>query len=332
VFCVGNILRFLYDGNWSGNVVDGSEERLKQFSERDGWFLNRLNFTMWPCPWNKSKDFKEIESATCVPWNPNHDKDFIDLVQHMIHPDVKSRYVVNDVLRHRWVTHRPKHARTKEELVQDDDETKSHVKKLNELLYEFAPPHLKKLHDSNDDDHNEETKFIDLMKSSDLPVLTRSLDVLVMLPMLEQAPYARGFISSNLVAILSKFVVDYMYRDNYSQRHLPRTVKLLAQLASHQNNEFLQKIFAAKHLDSDRKGHDSDGRTLLELITYGVFDCHDPDPNHRACSLYTMLMLLALSSPSGEDHHIVDPSSYAPLHAAVVFCLLSSFAPQVSHC
>jgi GTPase SAR1 family protein len=108
VFCVGNTLRFLYDGNWSGNVVDGSEERLKQFSERDGWFLNRLNFTMWPCPWNKSKDFKEIESATCVPWNPNQDKDFIDLVQHMIHPDVKSRYVVNDVLRHRWTTHCPK--------------------------------------------------------------------------------------------------------------------------------------------------------------------------------------------------------------------------------
>ena len=104
-------------------------------------------------------------------------------------------------------------------------------------------------------------------------------------------------------------------------------MKLLAQLASHQNNEFLQRIFAAKYLDSDRKGHDSDGRTLLELITYGVFDCHDPDPSHRACCLYTLLMLLALSSPSREDHHLVDPSSYAPLSAlccstlpAVVIC------------
>jgi len=223
VFCVGNTLRFLYDGNWNAELFkDTEEERVKEFSERDGWFFKRLDDTLWPCPWNKSKNFQYIESATCVPWNPNQDKDFIHLVQHMIHPDVKSRYVVNDVLRHRWVTHRPKHARTKDEPVQDD-ETKSHVKKLNELLYDFAPPYLKKLHDSNDEDQNEETKFIDLMKSADLPIIRRSLDVLVMLSMLEQAPYARGFISSNLVAILSKFVVDYFFQDNYSQRHLPRT-------------------------------------------------------------------------------------------------------------
>ncbi len=328
VFCVGNTLRFLYDARWCEFISDRFVVR--PFSERDGWFLRRLNDPVWLCPWNKSKDFQRIESATCVPWNPNQDKDFIHLVQHMIHPDVKARYVVNDVLRHRWVTRRPKHATEREDLLQDE-ETKSHVKKLNDILYSFAPPYLKKLHDSHDDNQNEETKFIDLMKSADLPVLTRSLDVLVMLPMLEQAPHARGFISSNLVAILSKFVVDYMYNESYSQRHLPRTMKLLAQLASHQNTEFLQKIFAAKHLDSERKGHDSDGRTLLELITYGVFDCHDPDPNHRACSLYTMLMLLALSSPSRDDHQIVDPSSYVPLRTAVVLCPLSLFAPQVSH-
>ena len=335
MFCVGNTLRFLYDARWFESVhyvnaeTGENLERPKEFSERDGWFLKRLNDPIWLCLWNKSKDFQRIESATCIPWNPNLDKDFIHLVQHMIHPDVKFRYNVNDVLRHRWVTHRPKHATVKEaDLPQDD---MSHVKKLNDILYSFAPPYLKKLHDSHDDNQNEETKFIDLMKSADLPVLTRSLDVLVMLPMLEQAPHARGFISSNLVAILSKFVVDYMYNESYSQRHLPRTMKLLAQLASHQNTEFLQKIFSAKHLDSERKGHDSDGRTLLELITYGVFDCHDPDPNHRACSLYTMLMLLALSSPSRDDHHIVDPSSYVPLRTALVLCLLSLFAFQVSH-
>ncbi len=46
VFCVGNTLRFLYDGNWSGTVVDvDGQERLKEFSERDGWFFKRLNDT-----------------------------------------------------------------------------------------------------------------------------------------------------------------------------------------------------------------------------------------------------------------------------------------------
>jgi hypothetical protein len=198
------------------------------------------------------------------------------------------------------------------------DQRNPHVHKLNTLLYMFAPPHLQRMHDeSHDDGQNEETKFLDLVKMSELPDLRRSLDVLVTLPMLVKAPYAQGFISSNLVALLSKFVADYMYNDDYPQRHLPRTMVLLSQLASHQSSDILLRIFSAKYHEKQHHGHDADGRALLDLIAYGVFDCHDPDPNHKACSLYTMLMLIALSSPVEEP----DMTSCVLLchHRCVVF-------------
>jgi hypothetical protein len=162
------------------------------------------------------------------------------------------------------------------------------------------------MYDTHDDRRTEETKFLDLLVSDHLPGLRRSLDLLVMLPLLVQAPYAQAFIDSNLVTTLSNFVHTYFERDEYPQRHLPRTMVLLSHLASHQNVFFLGRIVSATYPSRQ----DSDGRALLDLIAYGVFDCHDPDPNHKASSLYTMLMIIALSSPGNDPDH----SSYVYHH------------------
>jgi serine/threonine protein kinase len=295
IFCVGNIIRFLYDGQSSvdWHHPDGF----------NGMFNPKLNQLKWPCPWNMSSAHKEIESSLCVPWNPNADTGFKQLIQRMTDPNPNTRFSGRDVLQHSWMR-----VSEKQETDPNCSEPNPHVKKLNDLLYDFAPSYLKKLGEAHDGGQTEETRFLDFMKGAGLVNLRRSLDVLVMIPMLEQLPYARSFISSNLIALLSKLVAKYMYIDTYPQRHLPRTMVLLSQLASHQSNEFLKPIFAAKYNDMEHL-HDGEGRSLLELIAYGVFDCHDPDPNHKACSLYTLLMLIAMSSPDKDD---LDPLSYAP--------------------
>jgi serine/threonine protein kinase len=284
MYSVGQVIRFLYDGS------DASQKRRFQ-----GVFAQQLNSQWFNCTWNTNPAFQLLDPSLCIPWNPNTDAGFIDLVKGMTDPNPYSRFSAIEVLRHPWMASE----RADQPTEYSDELNQKFVKKLNDLLYHLvAPSYLKRFHD-RDDLQNEETKFLDLMK--DLPTLRRSLDVLVMLSMLEQAPYARGFISSNLIAYLSKFVHDYMFKEDYPERHLPRTMKLLAQLASHQSNEFLEPIVAARYQEKARQGRDSDGRTLIELIAYGVFDCHDPDVNHSACSLYTMMMLIAMSSTSCED-------------------------------
>ncbi len=100
---------------------------------------------------------------------------------------------------------------------------------------------------THDDGQNEETKFSDLVKMSEIPNFRRWFDVLLTLPMLVKASNSQGFISSNYVALLSKFVADYMYDDNYPQQHLPRTMVMLSQLASHQSSDILLQIFIAKY-------------------------------------------------------------------------------------
>jgi serine/threonine protein kinase len=299
MFCVGNTLLFLFNGDWERELH--KTNFWTKGTILPGFFCQRT----FKCPWNKSPDCQDIDAGLCVPWNPNEDVHFKELVKSMLEPDPEKRVSVKDVLRHRWMK-----APRRAEIAQTGEDN-PHIKKLNDLLYDFAPPHLKHMHDSSlVDGPNEETRFLDLIKSSDLPNIRRALEVLVMLPLLVKVHYAQGFIASNLVAVLSKFVIDYMYNNEYPQRHLPRTMVLLSQLASHQNTEILSQIFKTKYHGKEHQGHDSDaGRPLLDLIAYGVFDCHDPDPNHKACSLYTMLMLIALSSPTDDP----DQSSCAYL-------------------
>jgi serine/threonine protein kinase len=279
VFCVGNTLLFLFNG-----------EEWRETSAGEFQILPKKFTRPLKCLWNKNPDFQDLDPKFCVPWNPNEDKDFKELVQRMVNPNSSRRITVKNVLRHRFML------RKEAGQAQASDVSNPHVTRLNDLLYNFAPPYLQKMHDSHNDKRTEETKFLDLLVSDHLPGLRRSLDLLVMLPLLIQAPYAQAFVESNLVTQLSNFVHTYFERDEYPHRHLPRTMVLLSHLASHQSVFFLGKIVAATYPSRQ----DSDGRALLDLIAYGVFDCHDPDPNHKACSLYTMLMIIALSSP-GDD-------------------------------
>jgi hypothetical protein len=299
IFCVGNIVRFLYNGSCG------------DWHDPDGFtdaktFNGDLDKPKWHCPWNINSEFKKIDSGLCVPWNPNKDASFRQLIRGMTNPDPLARFSSKDVLQHPWLR-----------VVKQSDpapasETNPHVKQLNDLLYRFAPAYLKRLGEAHDENNQtEETRFLDFMKGAGLVNLKRSLDVLVMIPMLEQVNHARSFISSNLIALMTKMVNEWLFKPDYPQRHLPRTMVLLSQLASHQSNEFLKPIFSAKYRDKEHL-HDSDGRPLLELIAYGVFDCHDPDPNHKACSLYTMLMLFAMSTPEKPvSTHDTEPHTYA---------------------
>jgi serine/threonine protein kinase len=310
IFCVGNIMRWLFDAQ---SVRDWHNP-----AGFNGMFQPKLNQARWPCPWNASSAFIDIDSNLCVPWNPNNDPGFKQLIQRMTDPNPSTRFSGRDVLQHSWMR-----VVSRQESNPSVDQPNPHVKKLNDLLYDFAPSYLKKLGEAHDGGQTEETRFLDFMKGAGLVNLRRSLDVLVMIPILEQLPYARSFVSANLIALLSKLVAEYMYIDTYPQRHLPRTMVLLSQLASHQSNEFLKPIFAAKYMDREHL-FDGEGRSLLELIAYGVFDCHDPDPNHKACSLYTLLMLIAMSSPDKDD---LDPLSCAPPSCS---SLLFTFSPCIA--
>ena len=285
LYCVGQIVRFLYDSN----------QVPKEFK---GNFNHKFDkASIWSCAWNTNPRAHDIDMSICVPFNPNRDTGFISLVKGMVDPDPIKRLSVSQVLQHSWM----KIDALEASAHGSSDEHKPHVKQLTALLYQFvAPKYMMNLQEPDDDEDDEANKIFYLMNVSNTHVLRRSLDVLVMFPMLEQAPYARGFIASGIITKLSMFVREYHYDEHYPQRHLPRTMRLLAQLSSHQSNEFLEPIVAARHQESEHfVGRD--GRTLLELIAYGVFDCHDHDANHRACSLYTMLMLIALSSPNRDD-------------------------------
>lgn len=128
VFCVGNTLLYLFNG--------------------EEWTKKRGDFHILPqkykqplnCPWNKNPDFQDLDPKFCVPWNPDEDKDFKDLVQRMVHPISTRRITVKSVLQHRFML------RKEAGLAQASDVSNPHVTKLNELLYNFAPPYLQKMY------------------------------------------------------------------------------------------------------------------------------------------------------------------------------------------
>ena len=75
--------------------------------------------------------------------------------------------------------------------------------------YQFVAP--KYMMSFDDDEEDETNKMFNLLNSSNTHVLRRSLDVLVMFPMLEQAPYARGFVASGIITKMSMFVREYVH-------------------------------------------------------------------------------------------------------------------------
>lgn len=85
IFCVGNVLRFLFNFFWWKK-------------SESGFLPKQLSGSRWKCKWNTSAEFQELDSSLCVPWNPNNDLDFVDLVRGMVHPNPKTRFSVKEVL------------------------------------------------------------------------------------------------------------------------------------------------------------------------------------------------------------------------------------------
>ena len=173
------------------------------------------------------------------------------------------------------------------------------IKRVNDILYQFvAPSHMVGLKrkqsvevsrlQNEEGVHDMAHSVLELI-SLDIFVLKKALDVLVAVSLLERAPLARAFLRCGLAHKLGMLAREYHYMKMYTQRHLPRSAKLLVHIAGHQDRDMLRKIIAVEQFEKTR----GDGRILFELMAYGT---QVLDAEHRANCMYFMAVTFALSS------------------------------------
>lgn len=279
VYAVGNLMRWLFLPESIECTFD-AENGLKADLSDENWSLyhdtrkcpNRFSQDSFCCPWMADREPLPIEFIR--PFNPCQDEQFCHLLQCMLRHNADERFSASDVLQHPFILRH--HV---DPCAEVDTSHSEDIGRVNEILYKFvAPKHMLglKRRDVQDMGSSQQTTHSVLeLISFDIERLKKTLDVLVAVSLFERAPLARAFLTCGLPRKLGMLAREYHYVANYTQRfcpplrrikcdfwrarltclrrHLPRSAKLLAQIAGHQDRDMLRQILDVEQFEKQSR-------------------------------------------------------------------------------
>jgi hypothetical protein len=297
VYAVGNLMRWLFSRDSILCDFD-AENGLKADLSDENWstteyfnYPNRFSQDSFCCPWMADREPLPIEFIR--PFNPCHDEQFCHLLQCMLRHNADERFSASDVLQHPFILRHHVDSCAEVDTSHSED-----IGRVNEILYKFvAPKHMLglKRRDVQDMGSSQQTTHSVLeLISFDIERLKKTLDVLVAVSLFERAPLARAFLACGLPRKLGMLAREYHYVATYTQRfcsplrrikcgfsltrvcrHLPRSAKLLAQIAGHQDRDMLRQILNVEQFEKSRVSRcalASMPHTPSSLTTRALFD------------------------------------------------------------
>ena len=276
VYCVGQILRFLFSHRAPGRPFEGFQ---KELSDGEWQMLyghdspNPFAVKSFRCPW--MADYPALPITIRLPFNPIDDEDFGNLLQGMLKENPDERFSVSQVLEHPFLL------RSSITVSNDIDASSEDILRVNDIMFKFvAPRHMVGLNAERTESHDLAHSVLEMITVEKLHILKKALDVLVAVSLMERAPLARAFLRCGFAHKVGVLAGQYHYDVHYTQRcvlrccvghfflrlcphnrrrHLPRCATMLAQIAGHQDRDMMRQILAVKQLD--QKEHVSRPRT-----------------------------------------------------------------------